>query len=106
MSQKKHTRGARPRASINPWPLVMIAGGLVLIGVVIYAVVQAGSGRTGSKVPVEVTGAPSIKVDKDQVDLGDVRLGQTVEVKFTVANVGDRQLRFVQAPYIEVVEGC
>ncbi len=33
-------------------------------------------------------------------------LGQTVEVSFQVSNAGDQPLRFSQAPYIEVLEGC
>jgi hypothetical protein len=45
-------------------------------------------------------------VDKEQVDLGNIPLGQTVEVTFNVANVGDQQLRFTEAPYVELVEGC
>ena len=49
---------------------------------------------------------PPLKVDKDEVDLGNVKLGQTVEVTFNVANVGDKQLRFAEAPYVELVEGC
>jgi hypothetical protein len=54
----------------------------------------------------EVTGAPKLKVDKSDVDLGDVQLGQTVEVAFELTNAGDRQLRFTDVPYVEVVEGC
>ncbi len=106
MSQKKNQQVAASGPAINPWPLAMIAGGLVLIGLVVYAAWQAGSPGAGPTVPVEVEGAPSLKVDKDEVDLGDVRLGQTVEVEFTVYNVGDRQLRFVEKPYVELVEGC
>jgi hypothetical protein len=61
---------------------------------------------SGTKAAIEVNGAPSIKVDKEQVDLGDVKLGKTVEVTFKVTNVGDQTLRFQEQPYIEVVEGC
>jgi hypothetical protein len=45
-------------------------------------------------------------VDQDKVDLGNVKLGQTVDVKFTLTNVGDKTLRFNKPPYIEVLEGC
>ena len=54
----------------------------------------------------EVTGSPSLKADKEKVDLGDVKLGQTVEVSFEIINVGDQPLIFSKAPYIEVKEGC
>ena len=53
-----------------------------------------------------MNGAPSLKVDQDKVDLGDVPLGKTVTVSFQLSNVGDQPLRFNQAPYVEVVEGC
>jgi hypothetical protein len=45
-------------------------------------------------------------VDKEQVDLGDVKLNQPVEVTFQITNVGDKTLRFEEQPYIDVVEGC
>ncbi len=46
------------------------------------------------------------KKTKEQVDLGNVQLGQTVKVSFLVTNVGDQPLRFSDKPYVEVVEGC
>lgn len=64
--------------------------------------------RSSSAPPYQplVTGAPSLAVDQELVDLGDVPLGEWVEVTFTLQNVGDRELRFIQPPYIEVVAGC
>ncbi len=107
MSRKSARRNqAWQRKHVEPWPIVLAAGGVLLIGLVAFAVWQAAGGDAGPSVPLEVSGAPRLKVDKDKVDLGNVRLGQTVEVTFTVANVGDRQLRFTETPYIEVVEGC
>lgn len=105
MSNKPKREELRQRRAANPWPYVLIAGGVLLIGIVVYAVWQAVYPGT-PKVPVEVKGAPSLKVDKEQVDLGNIPLGQTVEVTFNVANVGDQQLRFTEAPYVELVEGC
>jgi len=55
---------------------------------------------------IEVIGAPSLIADQEQVDLGEVKLGQTVKVSFRLTNVGDQPLRFSEQPYIEVVEGC
>ncbi len=62
--------------------------------------------QAGSKAQVEVKGSPSLKVDKDNVDLGDEKLGNTVAVTFQVTNIGDQPLRFSEQPYVEVVEGC
>ncbi len=51
-------------------------------------------------------GSGRLRVDKELVDLGDVRLGHTVDASFVLTNVGDSPLRFLEDPYIEVVEGC
>ena len=98
--RRKHATKGQP-----PWLVALIVGGVTLVGLIAFAVWQA-TANTAPKAPVEVNGAPSIKVDKEKVDLGDVKLGQTVEVTFNVSNVGDKQLRFTEVPYVEVVEGC
>ena len=54
----------------------------------------------------DVTGAPKLQADKEQVDLGTIALGQTVDVKFDVTNTGDRPLTFTDVPYVQVVKGC
>lgn len=98
--KKKHYRNGRRQ---KPWPLLLIAaGGLVLI----FVAVSALSKPSNPGVTIEVSGAPSLKVDKQKVDLGNIKLGRTVEVSFELTNVGDQNLRFTKTPYIEVVEGC
>ena len=84
------------------WLLFIIGAGVVLIAV---AVIGGNRATTPAVVPV-VTGAPALKVDKEKVDLGTIALGNTVEVKFEVTNVGDQPLVFTKAPYLEVVKGC
>jgi len=97
----------KPHASTsrNWQPVVLIIGGVALIGLLAFAVWQSNI-SSNPKVPLEVQGSPSLKIDKQKVDLGNVPLGQTVTVVFNLANVGDKQLRFTEAPYIELVEGC
>jgi hypothetical protein len=103
MSQKKYKKHTRRRQQKSPWPLIMlVAGGLLLILGAVFAFNQSSK----AKLPVEVAGSPSLRVDKEKVDLGDVKLGKTVQVSFELTNVGDQPLRFSQAPYIEVKEGC
>jgi hypothetical protein len=87
-----------------PWWLI----GLVAAGVILIAVVLIGgnANSTPTNYVPEVKGAPAVKVDKEKVDLGNVKLGQTVSVSFDVTNVGDQPLRFKEKPYVEVVEGC
>lgn len=103
MSQKSRKAvNARTSGSI-PWPLIMVGAGVLLLAVALWGLFQPSS---GPKVPLEVQGAPKLKIDKQKVDLGDVKLGQTVSASFQLSNAGDQPLRFSQAPYIEVVEGC
>ena len=85
-------------------PLALIAAGVVVLAGAVWAVL--GSRGSGGQVPIEVTGAPRLKADKPRVDLGDVRLGRTVEVSFQLANVGDQPLTLTEAPYVTVAEGC
>ena len=104
MSQKYPVKRSKKRKQKNRWmPALFGLGGLALLVVAVLAL-KGGSG--GTKAAIEVNGAPAVKVDKEQVDLGDVKLGKTVEVTFKVTNVGDQTLRFNEQPYIEVVEGC
>jgi hypothetical protein len=91
--------------NVLPAPLLLVLGGLILVAGALFAVWKAGQ-SSSPKVPVEVKGAPSLKVDQDKVDLGDVPLGETVSVSFQLANVGDETLRFSDTPYVEVLEGC
>ena len=51
-------------------------------------------------------GAPSLAVDQKEVDLGTIKLGETVSYKFTLTNVGDQPLKITEAPYTELIEGC
>lgn len=82
-------------------PLIIVAG----VALIVVAVFSATRTVTPGAAP-QVSGAPAVKVDIEQVDLGIVALGDTVEVKFEVTNTGDQPLVFNKAPYIEVVKGC
>ena len=86
-------------------PLLLVLAGIILVGGALFAVWKAGQ-PSGIQVPVEVNGSPSLKVDQDKVDLGDVKLGQTVSVSFQLSNVGDKTLQFSDKPIVEVIEGC
>ena len=92
----------RRRAQLT-W-LFIALGGVFLVGAAFF--VLRGNQNTQTLAAVEVNGAPSLKVDKEKVDLGDEQLGQTVKVSFNLTNVGDKPLRFSAQPYVEVVEGC
>ncbi len=103
MSQQKTKKNLRHHRKKQPWPILLLLGGALLL---VVGAVFAFRKPPAPKAAIEVSGTPSLKVDKQMVNLGDVRLGQTVDVKFTLMNVGDQALRFSQAPYVQVMEGC
>lgn len=103
MSHNKSQKHTQHRQQKSPWSLIMlVAGGLLLI----FGAVFAFSQSSKAKAKIEVTGSPSLRVDKEKVDLGNIKLGKTVQISFELTNVGDQPLRFTAAPYIEVKEGC
>jgi|SRR3972149_4136955 hypothetical protein len=102
MNKKDVRRGRSKRQNKLLIPALFVLGGASLLGLAAFALF--GGGRE-EFVP-EVVGAAALRVDKEEVNLGDVPLGQWVRVSFELANVGDQQLRFATAPYVEVVEGC
>jgi hypothetical protein len=95
-------KGHRDQKKSNRLPLYFILGG---IAVLIIAAFFAFPKKSSSFTP-EVTGKPNLVADKEAVDLGDVKLGQTVNVSFELKNTGDRAVEFSKAPYIELKEGC
>lgn len=105
---RRIAKGRRPdrRSSQEPapWAVLLIMGGLLLLGVAAYFV--WGNGAANPPAAVEVKGSPRLKVDQDKIDMGDIKLGQTVEARFKLTNVGDQPLKFGEKPYIEIVEGC
>ena len=94
MSKKKFKRQKQRKRF--PWPLVAIGGVLLLIAAFFLA--NRGGGDKG--------GIPSIAVDQQKIDYGDVKFGVNKTFAIKVTNTGDGTLRFKEDPYIEVLEGC
>ena len=88
---KKHKR---QRKSF-PWSLVAIGGVLLIIAAFFLANRGGDSG-----------GTPSIAVDQQKIDYGDVKFDVEKTFAIKVTNTGDGTLRFKEEPYIEVLEGC
>jgi len=91
---KKHKRKNQRKSF--PWPLLAI-GGILLIAAAFLFANQGGSGGGGT---------PSIAVDRQLIDYGDVKFDTEKTFAVKVTNTGDGTLRFKEAPYIEVLEGC
>jgi len=80
-----------------PW------GALVLGGLLLLAAVYLYTTRDGGDVG---GGTPSIVVDQQQIDYGDVKFNTNKTFAIKVTNTGDGTLRFKEEPYVEVLEGC
>jgi len=93
MSKKKITKQTQERQF--PWMLVVLGGALLIIAAFFFA-------RQNS----DGSGTPSIAVDQQKIDYGDVKFGVNKTFAIKVTNTGDGALRFKEAPYIEVLEGC
>ena len=93
MSKKKFRR-QRHRRNF-PWPLVII-GGVLLMAAAFFFANQRGDGG----------GAPSIIVDQQKINYGDVKFNTQKTFAIKVTNTGLGTLRFKEDPYIEVLEGC
>jgi hypothetical protein len=104
MPKKKaySSKRGKPQRKSNKLPLFLTIGGVIALLLTVFFAFQ----KKSSPYTPEVTGGPSLKVDKEEVDLGDVKLGSPVKVSFEITNVGDEPLRFEEAPYVEVLEGC
>ena len=91
---KKNKKYRKQRRRNFPWLLLALGGILVAAAAFLFAR-QGGDG-----------GTPSIAVDQQRIDYGDVKFNveKTFAVKLT--NTGDGTLRFKEDPYIEVLEGC
>ena len=111
MSQKKTKyTGKRSRRSSSKrapsyLPLIIAIGGVLLVGAALLAFWKSQQ-LASQSASTKVSGRPSLEVDRDFVDFGDVPLDQVVSVDFKIANVGDQPLKFTAKPYVEVVEGC
>ena len=91
----KKNRRQKQRKSF-PWSLVAI--GVVLLIIAGFFFANQGGGDGG--------GSPSIAVDQQKIDYGDVKFNVEKTFAVKVTNTGDGTLRFKEEPYIEVLEGC
>lgn len=97
----KQSNGHKLKKSFPIWGIVILAGMVLAASLPLLGSIQS------SKVAIEVTGAPKIKVDKEYLDYGDVKNGGTpIRTLIEVSNVGDQTLNFTEAPYIELLDGC
>ena len=81
----------------------LIFGGVLFLILIVFFALQ---NKPSTSFTPDVSGAPSLKVDKELIDFGDVKLGTEVKASFQITNVGDQPLRFTEEPYITLLDGC
>jgi hypothetical protein len=90
MSKKQ--RRQKQRKSF-PWALLGI-GGILILAAIFLSTNQGGGGT------------PSIVVDQQKMDYGDVKYNVEKTFAVKVTNTGSGTLRFKEEPFIEVLKGC
>lgn len=90
---KKHNRQKQKQKF--PWIFLALGGVFVALAIFLFAR-QVGDGG----------GTPSIAVDQQKIDYGDVKFNVPKTFAIKVTNTGDGTLRFTEKPYIQVLEGC
>ena len=85
-------------------PALLVAGGILLVVAAVFFI--RSNNRPQTDFVPQVSGAPAISVEPAQIDMGNVALGTPVRADFVITNLGDKPLKFNEAPYIELVEGC
>ncbi|HEC23787.1 MAG TPA: hypothetical protein ENI95_12815 [Chloroflexi bacterium] len=103
---RKRRRSRKDTIRIRKRIIPLVAGGIgvLLLGGGIFALVNGN--RTPADYTPEVTGAPRLEVEQDIFDYGDVSLNTPVETIVVLRNVGDKPLRIVGDPWVEVRAGC
>lgn len=95
MSKKQNRQKHGNQKRNFPWMLFVIGGALIVVAAFLFA----RQGNDGG-------GTPSITVDQQQIDYGDVKFGVEKTFAIKVTNTGDGTLRFKEDPYIQILEGC
>ena len=104
MSHNRTKRSAnRQQQAKNAGPLGIVFAGLILVlmaSLALFRPISVALDEAFGK------GSPSLKVDKEKIDLGDVKLGESVSVSFKLTNSGNKTLYLIQDPYVKVLKGC
>ena len=97
------TGTANPKAKAKSWFTFVgiFSAGLLLVlaSLATFQLIQPGS-------VFKHSGSPSLTVDIEEINLGDIPVGQSVQAVFQLTNTGAQPLKFSKTPYIQVREGC
>lgn len=102
---KQHSSKRTQQVTRTRRPLALWLASIGILIIVAIVVVQGISNSANAPTPA-VVGAPRVSVEQDTFDYGDVKYGVPVTATFRITNVGDHTLNILEAPVVQVVEGC
>jgi hypothetical protein len=107
MTTKKRLEAARRQKQKQVTSLSLMGAGILVLITMIAAILWKGQpGKNAAETAPDGSGAASLKVNQEKIDLGNVKLGKEVSVSFTLTNDGNSPLKLTKDPYIEVAAGC
>jgi hypothetical protein len=86
-----------------PW-IIGAAAMFLALGVALFG--QISLSIVDPNFTPKVSGAPSLEVAEASFDLSDQHFNVPVTVTYNLQNVGDKPLRILQIPQVQVLEGC
>ncbi len=96
-------RARQPKRGL-PLAVWLGIGGLLLVLAGIAFLARPGS--QAATVAPQVAGQAKLAVDQEKIDFGTVPLGKTVQASFKLSNVGDKPLKILGNPTVQVRKGC
>ena len=99
--KKKYLLGFIPK---RLWPVVvLVIGALAITGVVLL--ISQESALPAGFVP-KVSGAPALEIEQPFFELGDMQFNAPANVTYVLRNMGERPLRILEVPQVQVLAGC
>jgi hypothetical protein len=104
-NSKAHIEQRRQNKYRRKLITALIGGGILVLAAGLIIGISAWNNRVDPS-QVLVNGQPSLRVDQELIDFGDVIFDTPKTFAITLTNVGDEPLILSEKPYIEVREGC
>lgn len=100
---KKSRPVAAPVSRRRLWlPVGLVVLGALVLSIVFFAL----RGGNAENPAAGAQDGPSVAVDQEVFDYGDVKVNTPIETIFRVRNAGSETLKIAGNPEVELVEGC
>lgn len=93
----------------SPWSLVFISSGVLLLVVVAALSLRGASDDKGTPAleVSQIQATPTASIEGLKINFGDMPVNTSEAIlNIQVTNAGDGVLRFTDAPYVEIADGC